>query len=300
MTIDEFKIKSILWLIHTFGRLPLKFHYFWGGIVSWLMRGILHYRRDVVITNLARSFPEKQYGEIRSIASAFYKHLGDIMAEAIWFGASDYKRLKEQRICTMTNIEVLNEAYENSPSVTVLFSHCGNWEVLGGIWSYNFNESFDYPCGDDGVKVVYKKLRSHVWDEVLKKNRCAPLVNYQGEIESERVLRYCIQHRKDRFIYIFPADQYPYSGVHEVGEFLHQNTKAMQGSVGVAHKLGMSVLYMKMKHVSRGHYEMTFVPISMDASKETPEVLLRKYFDLLEEEIRETPYNWLWSHKRWK
>ena len=26
----------------------------------------------------------------------------------------------------------------------------------------------------------------------------------------------------------------------------------------------------------------------------------RIYFELLEEEIRETPYNWLWSHKRWK
>ena len=28
--------------------------------------------------------------------------------------------------------------------------------------------------------------------------------------------------------------------------------------------------------------------------------LIRKYYDLLEEEIRETPSNWLWSHKRWK
>ena len=28
--------------------------------------------------------------------------------------------------------------------------------------------------------------------------------------------------------------------------------------------------------------------------------LMRKYLDLLEEDIREMPYNWLWSHKRWK
>jgi KDO2-lipid IV(A) lauroyltransferase len=45
---------------------------------------------------------------------------------------------------------------------------------------------------------------------------------------------------------------------------------------------------------------MTFVPICEDASKMTPEAILRRYYDLLEEEIRQTPANWLWSHKRWK
>jgi KDO2-lipid IV(A) lauroyltransferase len=74
----------------------------------------------------------------------------------------------------------------------------------------------------------------------------------------------------------------------------------MQGSMGVACKLSHSVLYMQMKRVKRGQYEMTFVPICEDASKMTPEAILRKYYDLLEEEIRQTPANWLWSHKRWK
>ena len=45
---------------------------------------------------------------------------------------------------------------------------------------------------------------------------------------------------------------------------------------------------------------MSFIPICEDASKTTPEAILRKYYDLLEQEINETPGNWLWSHKRWK
>lgn len=57
---------------------------------------------------------------------------------------------------------------------------------------------------------------------------------------------------------------------------------------------------MKMKRVERGHYEMTMIPICMNASEHAPEEILRKYYDLLEEEIKETPANWLWSHKRWK
>jgi KDO2-lipid IV(A) lauroyltransferase len=55
-----------------------------------------------------------------------------------------------------------------------------------------------------------------------------------------------------------------------------------------------------MRRVERGQYEWTLIPICEDGSKTTPEELLRKYYDLLQEEIMETPANWLWSHKRWK
>jgi KDO2-lipid IV(A) lauroyltransferase len=59
-------------------------------------------------------------------------------------------------------------------------------------------------------------------------------------------------------------------------------------------------MYMKMRRVKRGQYEMTLIPICRDASQMTPEQIMRKYYDLLQDEINETPHNWLWSHKRWK
>ena len=103
-------------------------------------------------------------------------------------------------------------------------------------------------------------------------------------------------------MYIYPADQAPYrnAGKHPIGEFMHQPTNAMIGSMGVACKPAHSVVYMKMRRVERGRYEMSFIPICDDASALKPEEILRRYYDLLEEEINETPANWLWSHKRWK
>jgi KDO2-lipid IV(A) lauroyltransferase len=55
-----------------------------------------------------------------------------------------------------------------------------------------------------------------------------------------------------------------------------------------------------MKHVARGKYEWEFVPICSDAADLTPDELMRKYYTLLEQEINETPHNWLWTHNRWK
>ncbi len=296
----EFRIKTVLCAMRIVSKLPLKFHYFCGDILSWIMKNVLHYRYNVVLTNISRSFPEKNYYEVKKIASDFYRHLGEIIAEAIWFSGSDYRRIHSSGICRYTNLEVLCEAYENSPSVTVLFSHCGNWELIGGLWCFNYDPKVDYPCEENHIKVVYKRLHSRFWDEVFVRNRIHPLKNYDGPIESRNILRYAIKHRDVRNVYIYPTDQYPYAASHDVGSFLNQPSKVMLGSAALAHKLGMNVLYLRMKQVSRARYEMTFVPICRNAAEMEPEAIMRKYLDLLEEDIRETPHNWLWSHKRWK
>ena len=54
-------------LLGLFARLPLKFHLGFGRFLSWLMRDVIHYRRDVVMTNLSRSFPEMKYGELKDL-----------------------------------------------------------------------------------------------------------------------------------------------------------------------------------------------------------------------------------------
>lgn len=285
-------------------KLPLKVHYFVGDILSWIASKLLRYRYDTVMINLSRSFPDKKYKEISAIAKEFYRHFGEIVAEAMWYGGSSYKRLYKSGIVTVTNPEELNELYFSTPSMTVLSTHCGNWELLGGFLGYRTPSGEKVAIREEEISVVYKKLSNPVSDEVFKRNRVAPLeiVGTKCEVESSNILRYALAHKGERRVYIYPADQAPYwyAGKHPVGEFMHQQTNAMLGSMGVACKMSHSVMYLKMKRVERGRYEMTLIPICRDASKMTPEDILRKYYDLLEEEINESPYNWLWTHKRWK
>ena len=192
--------------------------------------------------------------------------------------------------------------FENTPNTTVLFSHCGNWELLGGFLGYRTSTGVKMAMEEKQIRVVYKELHSKFSDEFFRLNRVNALetVGTECEIESSKILRTALKGRNEKAVYIYIADQYPYVSAFHVGEFLSQPTLAMLGSAGVAHKLGHAVVYLKMKRVQRGKYEMTFIPICEDASKMTPEEIMRKYFDILEEEIRETPHNWLWTHKRWK
>ena len=302
LKMGKFGVKIVRGAVKVVGSLPLKVHYAFAGFITWILRDVMRYRNDVVLTNLARSFPDKKYHEIKQIYKEFYKHLGELFVEAIWFGASNYKRLYKSGIVTVTNPEVFNEVFENTPNTTVLFSHCGNWELLGGFLGYRTSTGVKMAMEEKHIRVVYKELHSKFSDDFFRRNRVNALetVGTECEIESSKILRTALKGRNEKAVYIYIADQYPYVSAFHVGEFLSQPTLAMLGSAGVAHKLGHSVLYLKMKRVKRGSYEMTFIPICEDASKMTPEEIMRKYFDILEEEIRETPHNWLWTHKRWK
>ena len=301
---NKIAVKIFRGLMVALSKLPLKFHYFMGDFLSWVMKNLVKYRYDVVVTNVSRAFPDKKYKEIKKIVDDFYSHFGEIFAEAIWFSGSSYKKLNKSGIVTVMNPEVISDLYNNSPSLTVLSTHCGNWEILGGLLGYQTATGGRLSFEEKDISVVYKKLSSKVSDDVFKLNRIAPLeqVGTECEVESSQILRFCIKHKDEKRVYIYPTDQAPYTkaGKFPIGEFLHQPTNAMLGSVGVACKLSHAVVYMKMKRVERGRYEMSFIPICNDASNVAPEELMRKYYDLLEEEINETPANWLWTHKRWK
>ena len=291
-----------------FARLPLKFHLWWGRIFSWFLRCVLRYRRDVMVTNLSRSFPDLKYKDLDILLRKSYDHLGDIIAEAIWFGgckgAAGREKLNLSGIVDIVNPEVYNRLYDNSHNVMVLMSHAGNWELIGGWHSYSHKKDVPLKSDFSEIGVVYKRLRSRTWDRVMRDNRCNSLIDtgFYGYEESSEILRFAISHRKQKFVYIFLTDQYPYYGAtkHKIGKFLNQETLTMTGGAALANRLGMSVCYLRWKNTCRGKYEIEVVPICDDASAYTPEQIMEMYYAELEKDIVAQPWNYLWTHKRWK
>jgi len=284
------------------GRLPLKVLYGLGDAASWLMKNVLNYRKSVIYTNIARSFPNVSYEEVDRIAKGYYSRMGELVAETIWFGGcrgkNGAKRIRRQHIYEYVNPEVLIETNKDR-GVMAMKSHCGNWELLGGIYEYSYGLDLHKYIDKNNFYVVFKSMASMVSDVVFYENRRAPLPDYKGLIEDTRFMRHAVAHRKDKPIYVLNADQYPYKGCHHVGTFLNQPTEGMLGGFSIAVKLGFAVLYMREERVSRGHYRLTFEVITDNAEGQDPEALMRKYYDLLEADIRKDPVNWLWSHKRW-
>lgn len=261
----------------------------------------VRYRRDVVMVNIARSFPELKYWDLDRICRDFYRHLGKVVGETIWFGSCDARRLKESGIVRMENPEVLNRIIAEGKSAFVMTSHMGNWELMGGYLCYSPDVAFR----QENVCVVYKEQSSGAFQRFMAENRVAPLedkASFDGMVETYKVLRYAIRNRDRHIIYNFIMDQHPYTDASKVkvGDFMHQETFSMDGAPALAAKFHMPVLFLSMLEGENGNYVWKYQVIAEDASTMTELDILNKYYELLQRDIEAQPWNYLWTHKRWK
>lgn len=290
-------------LIRPWQMLPLGFHYFWGKCLSALMR-LFRYRNDVVTINLAKSFPQVKYDDIRRTSRQFYRNIGQIAAETVWLGGRSRHKEKVFRTA-MIDIEGGSEVYDSfrNGSIMILNSHAGNWELIGAYMQKLCDDSGAILSEKD-VAVVYRRLHGKFAEEFFRRNRCAlQSEEFDGYVESRVVMRYIVRNRDCRKIYVFPNDQYPYgtSKARSSVRFLNQETAAMTGAAEVAERLGMSVFYMYADRTARGRYSVRFTKICDNAaSAGSADAVIAEYYRLLEDDISKNPSNYLWSHRRWK
>ena len=194
------------------------------------------------------------------------------------------------------------QLFEAAPSLVVMYSHCGNWELFGGIGSYNYTDT-PLPFTEQNFCVVYRELSSRAWDAVMRDNRFAPLRDrkgFTGYIESKDLVRYAFNHRDEKKVYNVNTDQRPYfaSPANMEVTFLGQRVQTMTGAAALARKFGMAVAYLSMRRERRGHYVLHYTPICEDASKMDLKDIMQQYYTLVEQDIREQPANYLWTHRR--
>lgn len=291
-------LRAVMWPI---SHLPLCWHRAVGRGLGRLVGKF--YRRDVVEDNIARAFPDRDGEWVKRTGDRFYLHFGQIFGEAIWFGGcTDPARLKKADVCVIDNPELLNGYVNSGRSVMILMSHSGNWELIGGFVNY----SPALKVVENDIVVGYMRQGSEVWNEFFKANRTAPVVDKEhadGMVETFSLLRYAVRNRDKVKTYIFITDQRPYianSSGNAVVEFMGRKVYGMTGGAALASKFGMPVLYLSMLPGDDGRYHIRFDKICDNASGESPADITRKYFSLLEEDIRKVPWNYLWTHKRWK
>lgn len=300
--VSKYLLKALLFPLSL---LPLRVHYALAKVLSWLACNLISYRKQEVLINLSRSFPELETRDIKSLCKEFYAHFSELIVETIWFGGCrNPERLRKAGIVRVVNAQTLDIPESRSRGAVIMYSHCGNWEILGGIENY-FSEDSPCPFREDNFCVVYKEMSSAAWDAVMRDNRFAPLKdrkNFPGYIESKTLVRYVFEHRSEIKYYNINTDQRPYySGSDNIEvSFMGRRCRTMSASAALARKFSLPVYFLRMTRESRGHYLLEYVPICRNASEMGVQEIMDRYYELLEADIRRQPANYLWTHRRWR
>ncbi len=99
----------------------------------------------------------------------------------------------------------------------------------------------------------------------------------------------------------FICDQSPKPDkAHHWANFMGIKVPFHTGAEMLAKKLDMSVMFLKVKRLKRGYYETTFKTVAVDANAYKDYEITDIFIKYIEDQIREAPEYYLWTHKRWK
>ncbi|MDQ6619792.1 MAG: lysophospholipid acyltransferase family protein [Pseudomonadota bacterium] len=275
-------------VLHALTRIPLSMLYGLGWGAYILAFEVFRWRRNLARANLRGAFPEKSESEIDALLRQSYRNLGTMIAEAVHgFGATR----EQMRQCVhFENAEVPLQYIRAGRSIVLLAGHFCNWEwLLTGSAA-----RLTVP-----INAVYKPQRTQAVDRFLRKAR----TRFGGNpIPVRTFLHEVMRRRHEARIYALVADQTPMR--HEDKHwtvFLHRDTAFYTGAGKIARLLGAPVIFVAMHRTARGQYNARFEVLAEPPyCRESDSAVIEAYARALEREIRTSPADWLWVHRKWK
>lgn len=268
--------------------LPFKVLYLISDIFFLLLYHVVKYRRSVVENNLKRAFPEKSPEELKKIGRRFYRHLSDIFIETLKPIHMSPQQIN--RRFTVTDTSLVDRFFEEGRDVVALSSHYNNWEWLSALQLSALHQ----------VITIYKPLKNKDFDRFMLKIR----TKFGMRVSPmNHILRDLVNCRNENIHTMsgFVADQTPPRDDNAMWTtFLNQDTGFFRGAEKVAVKYDMPVVFMHIRKIKRGFYELEYRLITEHPREEEPNFIISRYVSMLEEVIRSKPEYWLWSHRRWK
>lgn len=267
--------------------LPFPLLYLLSDFLYLVLYRVLGFRKPVVMTNLVKSFPDKNPDEIRRIADLFYSHLCDVIVESLKsFTISEAEIMKRM---VLLNPELPDAYFEKGQSVILAGGHFNNWEWIA--------VSIDQQVKHKSV-AIYKQLTNEFFDQKMRETRGRFGLMM---ISTKRVKDFFEKFRGTPTATIFAIDQSP--GKVEKSywtRFLNQDTAVLFGTEKYAREYGYPVLFGYIDKVKRGYYTFRFVTVTDNPAATAHGEITEKVTRLLEEEILAAPQYWLWTHRRWK
>ena len=268
--------------------LPYSILYFISDLLKTLLYKILKYRLKTVRKNISICFPDKEDNELLNIESSFYSNLCDIFVEMIKNISISEQEMKKRFI--FKNIELIHSFHNNNRSVVLLCGHYSNWEGMLSI-GYHLNyKSFG----------VYTPLSNKYFDKMFSKSRES---HHSFLLSRYKTIKTIKEHYNHKLIalYGFIMDQSPHVRPSSYWKkFMGIKVPVFKGAEIVAKEYNYPVVYAQLNRIKRGVYESEISLISDNPKSTKENFITDSFFNKLENQIKNDPTQYLWTHNRFK
>jgi len=183
---------------------------------------------------------------------------------------------------------LLDRMAKEERSIILVMGHLGNWE-----WGGN---TFALSCAQQ-LYVIYHPLTNKHFDGLMYRMRTRFGTKL---IAMKNTYKEMFAMKDGTNATAFIADQTPQPENAYWTTFLNQDTPVFKGTEIISRKLGTPLVYVSVRRVRRGYYEL-YADMILENPTDTPDGYISElHTRRLERDIIANPETWLWSHRRWK
>ncbi|MBA4304250.1 MAG: hypothetical protein C0424_08510 [Sphingobacteriaceae bacterium] len=279
---------SLLWLVFRgLSMLPMRVLYVLSDIIAFGLHRIFKYRRSTVQFNLRNAFPQNEATWLLQVENEFYQWFCDQLVETVKTLDLSGKELMHR--VEIENPELLHVLHEKSKHIIFVGAHHGNWEWLHKSLTLHLRHLH---------LIIYKPLNNASIDAIVKQMRekfgamAVPMKQIFKVMEAQKQTLTCT--------YVL-GDQSPTSHNKFLWlPFMNQPTAIYTGAEELARKYDAAVVYGSMYRKSRGFYGVRLSLVAESPEHFEKGQITQLHASMFENQLKNQPAFWLWSHRRWK
>ncbi len=258
-----------------------------GRFLGGVFHDLVGIRKQVAREQLKQAFPDKDDKWILKTIRNVYRNMGIVAVETARLPVMKGDELRKWVV--FNGKEHIPRLLERGNGVLVASAHIGGWEY-NGAWTANEGWPVTYVVAEQANELIEELIddaRKSVGIEIIKRSDAA---------------RGLIKALKNNRILAMMIDQDARSHGDFV-PFFGRLASTFRGVALMALKMNSNVAVITAQRKDDGKIYCELRPVEFEPSGERDKDvydLTKRLTEMIEEDIRKTPDQWLWLHKRWK
>ena len=251
----------------------------------FVILGPLFRSKKTIYSNISLAFPNSEENLKKNISKKMWQSYGRILAEYIFI--KNFRSFNSEKYFSITGQKILDEVKNSNEPVIFVSGHFDNFELM----------AMHIEKSGINLAAIYRPLNNYflnpTMENIRKKFICEKQIK-KGVSGTKEILK----HFKSGTSIALMIDQRVSQGIKS--KFFNKDALTTTIPAQFVKKFNCKIVPIFIERNDVENFNLEIMnPLTFD-NQETIESITLKLNKILEKMIVRNPYQWIWSHNRWK
>ena len=251
----------------------------------FVILGPLFRSKKTIYSNISLAFPNSEENLKKNISKKMWQSYGRILAEYIFI--KNFRSFNSEKYFSITGQKILDEVKNSNEPVIFVSGHFDNFELM----------AMHIEKSGINLAAIYRPLNNYFLNPTMEKIRKKFICEKQikkGISGTKEILK----HFKSGTSIALMIDQRVSQGIRS--SFFNKDALTTTIPAQFVKKFNCKIVPIFIERNDVENFNLEIMnPLTFD-NQETIESITLKLNKILEKMIVRNPYQWIWSHNRWK